>query len=99
MADKEKFPIWKEAYEKMGVTPRELYMRQNRLCELVTEVDHNGDTTLYCTDGKHKAETRKMLNPTIECMHCISGFTEAVISDAIEISKQKDRKDNPSNNS
>ncbi len=85
----ELFPVWKEAYEKMGVTLHELYMRQNGKCWLVPEVSESGKTTLHCTDGKDKAVTSKMLNPTIECMQCISRFTESVISDAIKDTKQE----------
>lgn len=79
----EHFPIWKEKYDKLGVTPQELYMRQNGLCWLVTEVDPSGEVELLCTDGKDRAKTGCMLNPTIECMQCISRFTARVVKDAI----------------
>ena len=77
------FPIWKENYEKMGVTPRELYMRQNGLCWLVAEVDPEKNVVLYCTDGKDKAETACMLNPTLECAQCMAGFAAQVVKDAV----------------
>jgi hypothetical protein len=80
--------VWDEKYTKLGVTPRELYMRQAGLCKLAPEVK-DGEVVLYCTDGKDKAETSKMLNPTFECMRCVSSFTEQVIKDAI----QNDTKD------
>ena len=82
MTDKEiKFPIWDEKYENLGVTPIELYMRQNGLCWLTTEVDPEGTVTLYCTDGEDKSKTRLMLNPTYECARCIATFTEKSIED------------------
>lgn len=83
MIDKEVvFPIWDDRYEKLGVTPIELYMRQNQLCWLTPEVE-DGVVTLYCTDGKDKAQTNRMINPTFECIKCISKFTETVISGTI----------------
>lgn len=81
------FPIWKEKYEKMGVTPRELYMRQHGLCWLEAEVAPEGEVTLFCTDGKDRAETARMLNPTLECMQCISRFTCQVVRDAVNEDK------------
>jgi hypothetical protein len=68
----EKLPVWKDKYEKLGVSARELYMRQNGLCWLVTEEDGE----VYCTDGKDKAPTCSMLNPTIECVQCIVNFAK-----------------------
>ncbi len=96
MTDKDLFPVWDDKYNKLGVTPRELYMRQQGLCYLIPEVD--GDKViLCCTDGKDKAETSKMLNPTFECMKCISRFTEKAISDAIKNDKQDSGKNTSSN--
>lgn len=86
MSGKE-FPVWNEKYESMGVTPRELYMRQNKLCWLVTEIDADSQVRLYCTDGKDKAQTNRMLNPTFECVKCISSFAEQVVCDAIKKSR------------
>ena len=73
------FPVWNEKYERMGVTPRELYMRQNGLCWLVKEEHDVRGITIYCTDGKDKAETDLMLNPTFECVNCITRFAKNVI--------------------
>lgn len=78
------FPVWDDKYEKLGVTPQELYMRQNGLCWLVFDVNQEGLVSLSCTDGKEKAQTNKMLNPTYECMVCVSRFTEKVLQDAIK---------------
>ncbi len=39
MTDKDLFPVWDDKYNKLGVTPRELYMRQQGLCYLIPEVD------------------------------------------------------------
>lgn len=97
MADQETFPIWKDSYEKIGVSPHELYMRQNGLCWIVTKV-FNDTPTLYCTDGKDKAQTKCMLNPTVECMGCVSEFTELVFSGKIKSSEQENWKNNISNN-
>lgn len=85
--NKEAFPIWKEKYDMMGVTPEELYMRQNGKCWLKTEVEGSGSVQLYCTDGKDQALTSRMLNPTFECMQCISTFTCRVVKDAINKNK------------
>lgn len=79
-----KLPIWKEKYEKLGVTPRELYMRQNSLCWLVPNIDPEGNVTIQCTDGKDKATTANMLNPTIECVQCMVCFTTKVMEDEIK---------------
>ena len=63
----------------MGVTPNELYLRQNGGCWLKFIYDDLGDGEkmlggLYCTDGVDYAETRNMLNPTFECAQCFSNF-------------------------
>ncbi len=86
---KDCFPIWDEKYNKMGVTPRELYMRQNGLCWLVQRIDSSGEISIRCTDGKDEAETDRMLNPTHECIKCIAGFTKKVIKDAIKGSQSE----------
>jgi len=77
-----KLPIWKEKYEKLGVSPRELYMRQQGLCWLKPEQQPDGVVKIFCTDGKDTAETQLMLNPTIECAKCMSCFAVKVIEDA-----------------
>lgn len=80
-------PIYKEQYDKMGVSALELYMRQNGKCWLVPEVDSNNKVKIYCTDGIDKAETNKMLNPTFECAKCMMNFTTRVIEDKIKDNK------------
>jgi hypothetical protein len=76
--------VWDERYEKIGVSPHELYMRQQGLCYLIKEVDAQGNTRIYCTDGDEKAETNKMLNPSFECVKCITSFTLKVLEDGKE---------------
>lgn len=83
----EAFPIWKEDYAKLGVTPRELYMRQNGLCWLVPEIDQNSTVVIFCTDGIDKAITSRMLNPTIECVQCMINFTSKVIEREVKSNK------------
>jgi len=61
--------VWDDRYERIGVNPYELYMRQQGLCYLVLE-----GKKIFCTDGEEKAETNKMLNPTFECVKCITNF-------------------------
>ena len=76
--------FYAEKYDKMGVTPFELYCRQNNLCwlELATDEiegkEFFGD--LYCTDGKEYALTKNILNPTFECAKCIVSFLEEVFN-------------------
>lgn len=89
MDKKVELPIYKDKYDKMGVTALELYMRQNGLCWLVPDVDENHSVTIYCTDGKDKAETSKMLNPTFECVQCMMCFTTRAIEDGIRSYKSK----------
>jgi hypothetical protein len=72
----EQFVVWNKNYAHMGVTPRELYMRQKNLCWLVVE-----GSEIHCTDGKEKATTNRMLNPTFECIKCITSFTKRVMKD------------------
>lgn len=92
MSKKVNLPIvWDEKYEKMGVTPVELYMRQNGLCWLRAEVNSNNEVTVFCTDGKDKAQTDLMLNPTYECVKCMVGNYRKVIEDAISGKLQPSR--------
>jgi hypothetical protein len=84
MSDISKLPIWKEKYEKLGVTPRELYMRQNGLCWLKPIPLPDGSVKIFCTDGEDEAETQLMLNPTIECAKCMAGFAARVIEIGIK---------------
>ena len=58
-----------------GITPLELYMRQNNLCWLV--IAGTDSNTLYCTDGDELHETSCLANPTIECSRCLAGFVLA----------------------
>lgn len=83
MSNIKEMPIWKEKYSKLGVNPCELYMRQNKLCWLLPEKNLDGTFTIYCTDGKDKARTDRMLNPTIECVQCMVGFTTQTIEHEI----------------
>lgn len=86
MKDREtkKLPIWKDKYDKMGVTPKELYMRQNRLCWLKPISRPDGSVIIFCTDGVDKAETSLMLNPTLECAKCMSSFSAKVVEIGIK---------------
>lgn len=67
-----------EKYKYMGVTPKELYYRQNDLCWLELAIDtiegKRVPGCLYCTNGEEYALTEDMLNPTFECIKCISDF-------------------------
>jgi hypothetical protein len=78
-------PKWKEEYRSMGVTSRELYLRQEGLCYLRVEKDEEGEVTIYCTDGNEKAETARMLNPTLECAKCMSRNLVKVIKDGVKV--------------
>lgn len=66
--------IWDDKYERMGVSPEELYMRQQGLCYLIVEKDAMGNKIIHCTDGKEKAPTASLLNPTFECSNCMVNF-------------------------
>lgn len=72
------YPEFKEKYNSMGVTPYELYLRQNSKCNLVLAYDtYEGVEVpgeLYCTDGKELAPTKGLLNPTFECVQCLTSF-------------------------
>jgi hypothetical protein len=77
---------WEEKYSKLGVTPQELYMRQNGLCYLRAEKE-DGEVVIYCTDGQDKERTDCLLNPTFECSKCISSFAKRVIENGIKSSE------------
>jgi hypothetical protein len=84
---------YNKKYDRMGVNPNELYLRQNGICHLMVALDsvdgkeEIGD--LYCTDGNEYAPTGCMLNPTFECVKCISSFL-------IERLKEMEKKNNNS---
>lgn len=69
---------YKDKYNLMGVTPKELYLRQTNACWLETVFDYYENKTqisdLYCTNGKEYALTRTMCNPTFECVQCLSNY-------------------------
>ena len=75
--------VWDERYTKLGVTPQELYIRQNGLCYLRTE-NEDGEIIIYCTDGTEKERTDYLLNPTFECAKCICSFTKKIIENGIK---------------
>lgn len=83
-----------DKYDKMGVTPRELFCRQNKICYLTLVydkydgVEHYGD--IYCTDGDEYAPTSGMLNPTYECAKCITSFMGKIL-ERIEMNKKLDK--------
>lgn len=58
----------------IGVTPLELYMRQNGLCYLVMK---GGE--VYCTDGEDEYRTEDLSNPTTECSRCMVKFFKSKI--------------------
>lgn len=69
----------KDKYDKLGVTPYELFQRQENMCwlELVYDTHEDGSESLgslYCTNGKEYEETKNLLNPTHECVKCLSSF-------------------------
>ena len=74
-----------EKYDKLSITPYELYLRQNGLCYLKVVYDEiDGEKVLgaiYCTDGKDYSETKGLLNPTNECVLCLTGFLERVLDE------------------
>ena len=53
----------------VGITPLELYMRQNGLCWLIIR-----DGIVLCTDGKDEALAHELANPTHECSKCFVSF-------------------------
>lgn len=83
-----------EKYDKMGVTPRELFCRQNKICYLTLVYDkydgeeHYGD--IYCTDGTEYAITSSMLNPTYECAKCITSFMKKTL-EQVEMNNKLDK--------
>lgn len=78
--NKVNFPIvWDDKYSKLGVSPRELYLRQTGGCWLIVEGDN-----LYCTDGNQKALTAALLNPTFECCKCMSSFAMKAVNGEIK---------------
>lgn len=79
-----RMPVWKDDYTKLGVTPEELYMRQQGECWLKTTVLPDKTVRLFCTDGDQSAETRKMLNPTIECANCMACFAIKVVESKLD---------------
>lgn len=74
-----------EKYKQMGITAAELYLRQNKSCYLYAAYDKVEDTfsygDLYCTDGKEFALTAQMLNPTFECIQCITKFIHQILEE------------------
>ena len=80
-------PVWKDVYDKMGVTAEELYLRQTGKCYLEAEIDDSGAVEIYCTDGEDKAPTSCMLNPTIECAKCMTKNLVRVIKNGIKVDK------------
>jgi hypothetical protein len=67
-----------DKYDKMGVTPTELKCRQDGICYLRIIYDKIDNTyefgELFCTDGEEYAPTRSLLNPTFECVKCMTDF-------------------------
>lgn len=65
-----------EKCANIGITPLELYMRQNGLCWLMVE---EGD--IFCTDGKDRALARELANPTYKCTKCFVSFIKRLLDD------------------
>lgn len=84
MSTKDALPVWNDKYAKMGVSARELYMRQQGLCWLKAEVLPDNTVQVMCTDGDETALTQSMLNPTIECAKCMSCFVAKVVESSLE---------------
>jgi hypothetical protein len=78
-------PKWKDEYSQMSVSPHELYLRQSGECRLEAVIADSGEVTVYCTDGKEKAETSCMLNPTLECAQCLVKNLVKAIKNGIDI--------------
>ena len=55
-------------------------MRQNNLCWLKPVVLPDGSVEIYCTDSEDEAKTDCMLNPTIECVRCMTNFAKKGIA-------------------
>ncbi len=62
-----------------GVTPLELYMRQNNLCWLVLGSVGDKDTDIFCTDGTDYCRASELQNPTIECSKCFVKFVRGLL--------------------
>lgn len=74
--DEEEFQLLKLVESRClhaGVTPLELYMRQQGKCYLNIDVV-SGTARLYCTDGEDFALTDGLANPTVECSICMTRF-------------------------
>lgn len=78
-----------EKYEKMGTTPRELKCRQDGICYLKVIYDQIEDTyefgELFCTDGTEYSPTRSLLNPSFECVKCMTNFILNEIKNNMEV--------------
>jgi len=83
-----------EDYSKMGVTPVELYMRQQGTCWLLPVVDEEGKVILYCSDGIDRALAAALLNPTPECVKCMVRYATKLTQDIID-DKSTGTKDPP----
>ena len=72
-----------EKYKKLSITPNELHLRQNGGCWLEAVFDKiDGKKVfgcLYCTNGTEYAETNQLLNPTNECIRCLTDFLKGTI--------------------
>jgi len=67
--------LLKRCDQEVGVTPQELYMRQLGLCWLVMAKD----SCVLCTDGAETSPLANLLNPTMECVGCISRFISELV--------------------
>lgn len=63
--------LFKRCDLEVGVTPHELYMRQNGLCWL----EFAGGVAV-CTDGSDTSPLSSLLNPTMECARCAARFIQ-----------------------
>jgi hypothetical protein len=64
----------KSCNEAFGVTPLELYMRQNGLCYLTTV-----SGVVYCTDGVDEFRFDELCNPTVECVRCVHSMMSRLV--------------------
>lgn len=76
-------------YNSIYITPEELYLRQQGKCWIKVEKDGDDNVKLFCTDGKDIARTDCMLNPTPECIKCLSKNLVKVIKNGVEIKKHE----------
>lgn len=78
---------YRKQYNKLGVTPEELYLRQKGKCWLTVVYDSiEGEKVfgdIYCTDGKEYSSARGLLNPTYECAVCFSDFLTKILEDTL----------------